>query len=45
MYNQEYNFGIAFESYALAGMHEFWENYNLDLDRLGLQRASAQIRF
>lgn len=34
LYSKEYEYGIAFESYAFAGMHEFYENYNPEADRV-----------
>lgn len=33
LYDQEYNYGIPFETYVGAGMHEFYKNYNPELDR------------
>jgi peptidyl-dipeptidase Dcp len=34
LYYEEYNFGVDFESYAFAGMHEFCNNYNPEKDRI-----------
>jgi N-acetylglutamate synthase-like GNAT family acetyltransferase len=28
IYKQEYNYGIAFETYVAAGLHEFYQQYN-----------------
>ena len=34
LYKQEYNYGIAFESYVAAGLHEFYSNYDIHKDRV-----------
>jgi peptidyl-dipeptidase Dcp len=34
LYNQEYGFGVEFESYVAAGLHEFYQRYNPDIDRV-----------
>ena len=34
LYKQEYNYGIEFESYVAAGLHEFYKNYNALKDRV-----------
>lgn len=34
LYKEEYNYGIAFESYVAAGLHEFQTNYNSEKDRV-----------
>jgi len=33
LYKQEYNYGISFESYVAAGLHEFYQHYNPLKDR------------
>jgi|SRR5688572_14678716 len=32
LYSEEYNYGVAFETYVGAGMYEFYANYNPELD-------------
>ena len=34
LYKEEYNYGIAFESYVAAGLHEFHINYNSEKNRV-----------
>ncbi|MEO8404977.1 MAG: GNAT family N-acetyltransferase [Chitinophagaceae bacterium] len=34
LYGDEYNYGVAFETYVGAGLHEFYTNYNPDIDRV-----------
>ncbi len=34
LYKQEYNYGIEFESYVAAGLHEFYTNYDKERDRV-----------
>jgi peptidyl-dipeptidase Dcp len=34
LYKEEYNYGIGFESYVAAGLHEFWEQYDPLKDRI-----------
>lgn len=34
LYSAEYNFGISFETYVGAGIHEFYQNYDDQLDRV-----------
>src|SRR5690348_81680 len=36
LYKQEYNYGIEFESYVAAGLHEFYQHYDPFLDRAWL---------
>jgi len=33
LYEQEYGYGVSFETYVGAGLHEFYSNYNPELDR------------
>lgn len=34
MYHEEYNYGIEFETYVGAGLHEFYSQYDQKLDRV-----------
>lgn len=34
IYQDEYNYGIAFESYVAAGLHEFYQHYDPVKDRI-----------
>ena len=34
LYKKEYNYGINFESYVAAGLHEFYQNYDPLKDRV-----------
>lgn len=34
LYNKEYQYGLSFESYVAAGLHEFYSNYQEDADRV-----------
>jgi GNAT superfamily N-acetyltransferase len=34
LYHQEYDYGIGFESYVAAGLHEFWQQYDPAKDRV-----------
>ncbi len=34
LYGEEYNFGVAFETYVGAGLFEFYSNYDPGLDRV-----------
>ncbi|WP_276485571.1 GNAT family N-acetyltransferase [Paraflavitalea pollutisoli] len=43
LYSEEYNFGIAFESYALAGMHEFCTTYDPEKDRVWVCEDDGNI--
>ena len=43
LYHKEYDFGVAFESYAFAGMHEFCENLNPDMDRVWICEYDNKI--
>jgi peptidyl-dipeptidase Dcp len=43
LYSNEYDYGIPFESYALAGMHEFYENYNPAMDRVWVCKDGDKI--
>lgn len=43
LYQEEHNFGFEFEMYALAGMHEFCKNYNLEKDRIWICEHNDKI--
>ena len=43
IYSKEYNYGIEFESYVAAGMHEFYSNYNPDKDRVWICEHNNRI--
>jgi peptidyl-dipeptidase Dcp len=34
LYDEEYHYGITFETYVALGMHEFYRNYNSEKDRV-----------
>lgn len=34
LYNEEYNYGISFETYVGVGLHEFYKNYDPEMDRV-----------
>lgn len=34
LYSEEYGYGIAFEAYVGAGLHEFYTHYDPELDRV-----------
>lgn len=34
LYKAEYNYGVEFETYVGAGMHEFYKNYDPERDRV-----------
>lgn len=43
LYSEEYNYGVAFETYVGKGMHEFYKNYNADLDRTWICEHNNKI--
>ena len=43
LYKQEYNYGIEFESYVAAGLHEFYKNYNALKDRVWVCEHEANL--
>ncbi|WP_036381285.1 GNAT family N-acetyltransferase [Muricauda sp. MAR_2010_75] len=43
LYGEEYNYGVSFETYVGAGLHEFYENYNPDLDRAWICEYEEKI--
>ncbi len=34
LYEDEYNYGITFETYVALGMHDFYKNYDAEKDRV-----------
>ena len=43
LYNEEYNYGITFETYVGAGLYEFYKNYNPELDRVWICEHENKI--
>lgn len=43
LYSKEYHYGIAFESYVAAGLHEFYKHYDLDKDRVWVCEHNSEI--
>jgi len=43
LYNEEYNYGISFETYVGAGMHEFYQHYNPSRDRAWVCEHDGRI--
>ncbi|HEX6224833.1 MAG TPA: GNAT family N-acetyltransferase [Chryseolinea sp.] len=43
IYNEEYGYGVSFESYVARGMHEFHANYNAERDRVWVAEHNARI--
>lgn len=43
LYQEEHNFGFEFEIYGLIGMHEFYENYNPENDRIWICEHNGKI--
>jgi len=43
IYSKEYNYGIEFESYVAAGMHEFYSHYNSNKDRAWICEHNDKI--
>lgn len=43
LYSEEYNYGVAFETYVGKGMHEFYKNYDPQLDRTWICEHNNQI--
>lgn len=43
LYHQEYNYGIGFESYVAAGLHEFWQQYDPSKDRVWIAEHEDRI--
>jgi GNAT superfamily N-acetyltransferase len=43
LYKKEYDYGIGFESYVAAGLHEFWQQYDPAKDRVWLAEHEGNI--
>jgi N-acetylglutamate synthase-like GNAT family acetyltransferase len=43
LYDEEYNYGISFETYVGAGMYEFYNNYNPEMDRVWICEHDNRI--
>jgi len=43
LYGDEYNYGISFETYVGLGLHEFYENYDTDKDRVWICEHDDKI--
>lgn len=43
LYGEEYGFGIAFETYVGAGLHEFYTNYDPGRDRVWIGEHKGKI--
>ena len=43
LYSQEYDYGISFETYVGAGMHEFYKNFDPDMDRAWICEHEEKI--
>ncbi|MEO5562295.1 MAG: GNAT family N-acetyltransferase [Chitinophagaceae bacterium] len=43
LYQKEYGYGIAFESYVAAGLHEFYQNYDAKKDRVWICEHKEKI--
>ena len=43
LYGDEYNYQVSFEAYVAAGMHEFYESYNPEKDRVWICEHEEKI--
>src|ERR1044071_7028972 len=43
LYKEEYDYGISFESYVAAGLHEFYTNYDITKDRVWICEHEKKI--
>src|SRR5436190_24090013 len=43
IYEEEYNYGVSFETYVGGGLYEFYKNYNPDLDRVWICEHENKI--
>ncbi|QEH42400.1 GNAT family N-acetyltransferase [Chitinophaga sp. XS-30] len=43
LYSTEYDYGISFETYVGAGLHEFYQNYDDQLDRVWICEHNNNI--
>jgi peptidyl-dipeptidase Dcp len=43
LYSEEYNYGVSFETYVGAGLHEFYKNYDSQRTGYGYVSIMNQI--
>ncbi len=43
LYSEEYDYGVSFETYVGAGLHEFYQRYDPELDRAWICEHENQI--
>ena len=43
LYGDEYDYGVSFETYVGAGLHEFYKNYDPQMDRVWICEHNNQI--
>jgi N-acetylglutamate synthase-like GNAT family acetyltransferase len=43
LYNQEYNFGVGFESYVAKGLAEFYDQYDVESNRFWICEHESKI--
>ena len=43
LYDEEYHYGISFETYVALGMHEFYKNYDAEADRVWVCEHDKEI--
>lgn len=43
LYNQEYGYGVGFESYVASGLHEFYQQYDPSKDRVWISEYTGTI--
>src|SRR5215510_4373757 len=43
LYAAEYGYGIAFEAYVAAGLHEFYDSYDSERDRVWICEHDGQM--
>jgi ribosomal protein S18 acetylase RimI-like enzyme len=43
LYSHEYNFGLSFESYVAAGLHDFYQQYDLNKDCVWVCEHDSKI--
>jgi len=43
LYSREYNYGIAFESYVAAGLHEFYKNFDKERDGVWICEYNGEM--
>jgi GNAT superfamily N-acetyltransferase len=43
LYDKEYNYGVSFEGYVAGGLHEFYQQYDPNKDRVWICEHNNQI--